>query len=152
MERINLVRNLSDVDITNSSNPTVRPESVVGELRVSEELAAQISGRARAGLAITLEFLAQERENGFFLIAGSLGSIPVAVNTVEKPESMVTINGGQTEPEAVPLPDATILDPNLKIGFEEGPKVTAESRQEAMNQLNAAPPQGDKTAEKPPVK
>lgn len=104
MERLQLVRNLSDVDITDSQNPVIKPDSVVGELRVSAELAAVIFERVRQGEPITLEFLGQERPNGFYLLAGTLAGSPVEVSKdppAPQEDLGVTItNNAGTEPAA----------------------------------------------------
>ena len=134
MQRIPLIRNLNEIDITNSQDPTAPIESAVGELRVSDDLAAQISALVRSGKAITLEFLAQERPDGFFLMFGALSSPRVAVVTTADPDPGVTISnnvGGEPKPE-IKLPAVTEAhDEALKIGVDG----------------DAAPPQGDISAD-----
>ena len=95
MNRIILVQNVADIEGSLSD-----PKTVVGELRLPDDIVAGITSEARAGRMPALRLLIEERGDGVFIIAGSIHPTPVAMASPSEP--VAPPSGDKTEPDPAP--------------------------------------------------
>jgi len=89
----------------------IKPESVIGEVKIDGSLSELLLQEAEAGRPVVLRILPVRRLNGVFIIAGALSAIPVELVHVAGGEfkTVETIGGeGEKLPEEkLPAGDST---------------------------------------------
>jgi len=102
MQRFPIVQNLDGLKASEFADPEARVDAanVVGRMELTDSLSGILIGAAEAGLPMILKIVPVRRQNGIFIVAAALSSVPADPVHVAKTSDPVQAGAAEFVPIA----------------------------------------------------